>query len=310
MASLVRLASRLPPARRPAAEAIRAVLADGLTRLQANEAGVGSGDVEAVHQMRVAVRRLRSDLRTFRPLLQPHWADELSSALRPLAASLGAVRDLDVLVARFETRGADLAADLAPLTADLRGLRDMARTALIESLTSPAHAALVARVVAAVREPQIGPLAHGDARDVLPPLVTAAWRRLARQADPLARALARDPGAPADTDLHRARILAKRARYASEAASQFMGRRRGRAAARFARRLANVQQLLGEHQDTTGLLRELRDGVTNHSADARMAFAAGRLFEREAEAATEVRAAFPGTWAELRRPRLRRWLDR
>jgi CHAD domain-containing protein len=310
MASLVRLASRLPAARRPAAEAVRAVLADGLTRLLANEAGVRAGDVEAVHQMRVAVRRLRSDLRTLRPLLQSDWANELSAALRPLAASLGAVRDLDVLVERFESRGADLAGDLAPLTADLRGLREIARTALIESLVSPDHAALVARVVAAAGEPQLGPLARGDARDALPPLVTAAWRRLARQADPLARALARDAAGPADTDLHRARILAKRARYASEAASLSLGRRRGRAAARFARRLADLQQLLGEHQDATGLIRELRDGVTNHPSDARLAFAAGRLFEREADAATRARRAFPGIWAQLRRPRLRRWLDR
>jgi CHAD domain-containing protein len=310
MASLVRLATRLPPARHPAAEAIRAVLADGLTRLLDNEAGVRGGDVEAVHQMRVAVRRLRSDLRTFRPLLQSDWANELSSALRPLAASLGAVRDLDVLVERFDSRGADMVGELAPLTADLRGLRDVARSALMESLASPDHAALVARVVAAAREPRLGPLARGDARDALPPLVTAAWRRLARQADPLARSLARDADGPADTELHRARILAKRARYASEAASRFLGRRRGRAAARFARRLADVQQLLGEHQDATGMIRELRDGVTNHASDARMSFAAGRLFEREADAATQARHAFPGMWAELRRPRLRRWLDR
>jgi CHAD domain-containing protein len=310
MASLVRLASRLPPARRPAAEAVRAVLADGLARLLANEAAARAGDVEAVHQMRVAVRRLRSDLRTFRPLLQSDWANELSAALRPLAASLGAVRDLDVVVERFETRGADVAGDLAPLTADLRGLRDVARTALIESLGSPDHAALVARVAAAAREPQLGPLASGDARDALPPLVTAAWRRLARQTDPLVRALARDAGGPADTELHRARILAKRARYASEAASRFLGRRRGRAAARFARRLADVQQLLGDHQDATGMIRELRDGVTNHSSDSRLGFAAGRLFEREADAASQARRALPGMWAELRRPRLRRWLDR
>jgi len=310
MASLVRLASRLPPARRSAAEAVRAALADGLTRLLANEAGVRAGDVEAVHQMRVAVRRLRSDLRTLRPLLQAGWANDLSAALRPLAASLGAVRDLDVLVARFETGGADLAGDLAPLIADLRGLCEVARTALIESLGSPAHAALVARVVAAAREPQLGPLASGDAGDVLPPLVTAAWRRLARTADPLARALAHDVVDPADTELHRARILAKRARYASEATSQFLGRRRGRAATRFARRLADVQGLLGEHQDATGMIRELRDGVTNRPSDARMAFAAGRLFEREAAAADQARRAFPGMWSELRRPRLRRWLDR
>jgi len=310
MASLVRLATRLPPARRPAADAVRAVLAAGLTRLFANEPGVRGGDVEAVHQMRVAVRRLRSDLRTFRPLLRSDWANELSAALRPLAASLGAVRDLDVLVVRLETNGPDLIAELAPMADDLRGLRNIARSALIESLASPDHAALVARVVAAAREPQLGPLARGDARDALPPLVTAAWRRLARKADQLARSLARDPNGPADTELHRTRILAKRARYASEAASQFLGRRRGKAAARFARRLADVQQLLGEHQDATGMIRELRDGVTNHASDARMGFAAGRLFEREASAAARARHAFPGVWAELRRPRLRRWLDR
>jgi CHAD domain-containing protein len=310
MASLVRLATRLPPARRPAAEAIRAVLADGLTRLLANEAGVRAGDVEAVHQMRVAVRRLRSDLRTFRPLLESGWANDLSSTLRPLAASLGAVRDLDVLVERIESHGEDLVGELAPLAADLRGLRDVARTALIESLGSADHAALVARVVAAAREPPFGPLVRGDARDVLPPLVTAAWRRLARQADPLARSLARNADGPADTELHRVRILAKRARYASEATSRFLGRRRGRAAARFARRLADVQQLLGEHQDATGVIRELRDGVTNHPSDTRMAFAAGRLFEREADAAMEARHTFLGMWTELRRPRLRRWLDR
>lgn len=260
--------------------------------------------------MRVAVRRLRSDLRTLKPLLDGAWADELSDALRPLAGSLGAVRDLDVLVDRFERDGPDLVPDLAPLVADLRALRDVARTALIESLGSPAHAALLEHVVAAARNPQLAPAASGEARDVLPPIVTGAWRRVARRADPLARALSRDVGGPGDSDLHRVRILAKRARYASEAASGSIGRRRGRAAARFARRLAEVQDLLGEHQDATGMIRELRDAVASHPSDARMAFAAGRLLERQVAAAGRARATFPGTWAQLRRPRLRRWLDR
>src|SRR6266545_2039811 len=219
MAFLVRLATRQPPARPTAADAIRAALADGLSRLLANEGGVRAGDIEAVHQMRVAVRRLRSDLRTLKPLLEAAWADELSDALRPLAGSLGAVRDLDVLTDRFERDGADLVRDLAPLLADLRGLRDVARFALIESLGSPAHAALLEHVVAAARNPRLAPEASGDARDVMPRLVTGAWRRVARRADPLARALARDISGPGDSDLHRVRILAKRARYASEAAS-------------------------------------------------------------------------------------------
>jgi CHAD domain-containing protein len=310
MAILTRLASQPPTARTPAADAVRAALGDAATRLQRNEGGVRAGDVEAVHQMRVAVRRLRSDLRTLKPLLRSDWADELSASLRPLAASLGAVRDLDVLVERLEARGADLAADLAPLIRDLGDLRDIARMALIASLGSPAHAALVERVTTAAREPQLAPQAALAADEVLPALVTAAWRRLARRADRLARALARDVAAPADTELHRVRILAKRARYAAEAASRALGPRRGRAATRFARRLAEVQQLLGEHQDVTGVIRELRDAVGADGSDARMAFAAGRLLEREVAAAAHARAAFPGLWAELRRPRLRRWLDR
>lgn len=310
MAILTRLASQPAAAPLSAADAVRAALADGARRLQLNEGGVRAGDVEAVHQMRVAVRRLRSDLRTLKPLLRNEWAEELSDALRPLAGSLGAVRDLDVLVERLEADGADLAADLAPLMRDLRDLRDIARMALIHSLGSPEHAALLERVATAAREPQLTPLAALPARDVLPPLVAAAWQRLVRNADRLARAAARDVAGPADTDLHRVRILAKRARYAAETASTALGAGRGRAATRFARRLADLQQLLGEHQDLTGVIRELRDAVGAHASDEQMAFAAGRLLEREVAATCEARAAFPGLWAELRRPKLRRWLDR
>jgi CHAD domain-containing protein len=310
MAILTRLASRSPATAPTAAEAVRATLADGVARLQANETLARAGDVEAVHQMRVAVRRLRSDLRTLKPLLDADWTDELSESLRPLAASLGAVRDLDVLVARLEARAADLSEDLGALIGGLHELRDMARGALVESLGSPPHAELVARVVSAARDPQLSPLAAFPAIEVVPPLVSAGWRRLARRGDRLATALAADPNVPDDADVHRVRILAKRARYAAEAAQRVLGPRRGRAAARFARRLAAAQQLLGEHQDVTGVLRELRDAVDAHPSDARLAFAAGRLFERELAVAAGCRAAFPGLWVELRRPRLRRWLDR
>jgi CHAD domain-containing protein len=310
MAILTPLTAEPPVPRRSAADAVRDALAEGVTRLLRNEGGVRACDVEAVHQMRVAVRRLRSDLRTMKPLLDADWADELSSALRPLAASLGAVRDLDVLVQRIESDAGDLAADLTMLVQNLCALRDIARGALIASLGSTEHAALLERVAAAARSPQLSPLATLDADDALPELVAAAWRRLARRADRVARALARDPAEPDDAKLHRVRILAKRARYAAEAATGALGQSRGRAAARFARRLATIQGLLGEHQDVIGVMRELRDAVGAGGSDPRLAFAAGRLLEREAAAAARARVAFPGLWAEVRRPRLRRWLDR
>src|SRR5207237_4653320 len=51
----------------------------------------------AVHQMRVGVRRLRTDLRTFRPVLDPLWANGLRVELSWLADKLGAARDAEVL---------------------------------------------------------------------------------------------------------------------------------------------------------------------------------------------------------------------
>jgi inorganic triphosphatase YgiF len=64
------------------------------------------GDVEAVHEMRVAVRRLRSVLRSARPLLDEGWVGSLRDELDWLAHALGAVRDLDELLLDLAGGGA------------------------------------------------------------------------------------------------------------------------------------------------------------------------------------------------------------
>src|SRR6266508_3298668 len=65
-------------------------------------------DPEGVHQMRVATRRLRADLRTFRPVLDREWSEPLRNELRWLGRSLGAVRDADVMLASLRDRAAGL----------------------------------------------------------------------------------------------------------------------------------------------------------------------------------------------------------
>ncbi len=71
-----------------AAEVVRHALAASTVRLIRHDAGVRLGsDPEAVHQARVAVRRLRSDLRTFRPLAIREWSDRLRDELRWIGAS-------------------------------------------------------------------------------------------------------------------------------------------------------------------------------------------------------------------------------
>src|SRR5207302_6077556 len=66
-----------------------------------NDQGVRDGDPEAVHDMRVATRRMRSTLRTFRPLLDATRTEPLRRELHWLAGLLGAVRDGDVMAARL-----------------------------------------------------------------------------------------------------------------------------------------------------------------------------------------------------------------
>src|SRR5206468_1899371 len=89
-------------ARPPAAEIVRRAIAQSYARLDANELGVFDGrDPEAIHQARVATRRLRSDLRTFEPLMDRDWTTRLRADLQWLGADLGDVRDLEVLRARL-----------------------------------------------------------------------------------------------------------------------------------------------------------------------------------------------------------------
>src|ERR1700674_3843289 len=95
----------------PARDVIRSVVAQSVAALLYHDPLVRtSRDPEAVHQARVATRRLRSHLRTFGPLLDQEWTDPLRSELGWLALSLGAVRDQEVLLERLRERAKSLPA--------------------------------------------------------------------------------------------------------------------------------------------------------------------------------------------------------
>ena len=86
-------------------------------------------DPEGVHQARVATRRLRSDLRTFRPLLDREWASALRTELDWLARELGVVRDGDVMLERMRTHASQLPqVDARGATPVLTTLETSART--------------------------------------------------------------------------------------------------------------------------------------------------------------------------------------
>ena len=144
-------------------EVVAAAIAAGVTRMIRHDPGVRLGDdPEHVHQARVGTRRLRSDLRTFRSLLDGEWVTEMRAELGWAAAALGEVRDADVLTERMQARIASLpAADARPGAALLRRLatqRDAARARLLEVLNSDRYVALLdALSRAAADPPLLGP---------------------------------------------------------------------------------------------------------------------------------------------------------
>ena len=126
------------------AEAGRKVMRFHLARMIAREPGVRSGhDLEDVHAMRVATRRQRAAWRVFGAAFRPGRTKRYRTGLRDVAARLGAVRDLDVLLEAADSYRADLPVTeqraMEPLLADWRTHRDDARVLLIRELDSDGY---------------------------------------------------------------------------------------------------------------------------------------------------------------------------
>lgn len=308
-----------PPPRRPsrsdsaaeviayalAVDVIRTLSHDPLVRLRA---GVGNNDT-AVHQMRVGLRRLRTDLRVFGPLLDRAWVGPLDGELRWIAGVLGPARDAEVQRERLRrTAAQDPSYPLDPdvidgIDAELALWQDQALEALDNALDTPRYLALASALVAAAAGPPTTGLAAGPADTVLPALVSREWRKFARRADVLAGPGQHHGGHP-DQEWHDVRKLAKRARYASEVTAFAVGA----PAADLAQGLAAVGELLGSHQDACVAAQTWLQ--INHSAphDRRLAVTTARLFERERDTARGAQAAYPALWREVSERRPAGWL--
>jgi CHAD domain-containing protein len=111
-----------------------------------------------------------------------------------------------------------------------------------------------------------------------------------------------------DADLHRVRIAAKRARYAAELAARCVPAEQAEEARRLAEDLGALQDLLGRHQDAVVAVAETHAAASAHEGDLELIVAAGRVIERELQAARLERSGFPDLWRSLSRPRRRRWM--
>src|SRR2546428_4526178 len=280
-----------------AGDVVRHAIAVSVASLMRHDPGVRLGDdPEDVHRARVATRRLRSQLRTFRALLDTEWANALREDLRWLGSGLGSVRDRQVMAQRIRSRSNALAEDdgptVADLAAELQAESEEARGRLVLDMRSDRYIDLIERLVEASRAPALTADAQPRAELVLAGLARRDWKQLRKGVAAL-------PDQPADAELHRIRILAKRVRYAAEAAEPIAGKRAGRTADA----AAALQDVLGDHQDSVTAQQWLRE-----AGEGGRAFVAGELTALEREMAAHDRAAWHNVWKKVDRKRLRRWM--
>ena len=275
--------------------------------LLAREPGTRLGeDIEELHDMRVATRRLRAAIDFFVDAL-PVRAQTFRSELTWLAGVLGNVRDLDVQIDRLDEMdewvtagvaadGGDGGSPLEELRILLAAQRAWARRDLLDALDSSRWERLTSGLVAMVQPVprRRTPAARQPATAVLPDLVTSRHRAVMKAA----RRARRSGQAP---DFHRLRIRCKRLRYSLEFTAGVYGGR----TERFTRKLAKLQDALGLMQDAEVATARLLALATSAGAGGpdrlppRTVFAMGAVAERYRVESTELLTQMPRRLAVL-----------
>jgi CHAD domain-containing protein len=283
-------------------------LAEQAERIAAEDLRVRRDEPDAVHQLRVAARRARSALQSYRRLLDRERTDPIVDDLREFGRALAPARDAEVLHARIRAGLDDLEPDLllgpvqAQVTRHFARAEAEAAAAVLGTLDGEPYARLRTALDELVQHPPLTKRAARPARKELPAHVARAMRRLDR-----AVAVAVDPAVAEherDAAVHAARKAGKRLRYATEVARPAVGKD----AKRFAKGLKAFQTALGEHQDTVVARNALRELGAQAGTAGENGFAFGVLHGHDAARAARIEAELPHLWARAGRRRTRRWL--
>lgn len=247
-------------------EAASKVLRFNFDRLLKWEAAVRSdSDAEALHDMRVATRRMRAAWRVFDDSFRPGRTRKIRRRLEKMADRLGAVRDLDVLIDGLESYRSGLGADgrpgLDPLLSSWRRQRKEARALLLDELDSPGYAGFTkdmeeflsggassASVMATPSQPH-------RVKDCAPSLLWAAYEAVRAYELVL-------PWASVET-VHDLRIASKWLRYGLE----FFGEALGPDGPRLLQRVVALQDHLGCLHDADVAAKLARDILVARAGD-------------------------------------------
>jgi CHAD domain-containing protein len=291
------------------ADVVRASIQAGLNRILDHEyvlrLDAEDPSPEAIHQTRVAARRLRSDLQTFQAVLDPLWVSHTLNELKWLGGELGLVRDVDVLGQHLDLSGSPKVGDkgVTGLREQLQDQRRVAAERVAEALQSERYLLLLDKLHAAVERPPFldkGTGRGGDIRPTqkaskaLPKVVKRPWKKLRKEARGAGRK-------PTDRQLHKIRIRAKRLRYAAEAAEAVVGKKASRVAAS----AEGLQTQLGDHHDAVVAEAWLR--IRAKGVSPKVAFSAGLLAGEQIRRQQLYREDWRAGWVKVDR-RAREWL--
>jgi CHAD domain-containing protein len=240
---------------------------------------------DAVHQLRVAARRLRAALRVYRRLLPD--TERLRTDLRWLGRQLADARDLEVQEEHLASVIGTLPSELvvgpvsARLTRHFSPASAAAREAVTATLAAKRYRRMLDDLARLLTDPDLPSRASRPAAKELPKHLRRAYRTTKRRLS-------------GDT-LHRARKAGKRYRYALEAAEPAVGKK-----ARKARKRAKeFTKVLGEHQDGLVAQPVLRDlGMQAHMAGEN-GFTYGLLLAQERARCARVEEVYPAYWRRL-----------
>jgi CHAD domain-containing protein len=236
--------------------------------------------------MRVATRRIRAIIRAVHSFLAPEWTEPVRLEVGWIGSLLGEVRDWDVLLGSFRQNFHDFSSheqrSFQSILNKFDDQRSMARAKLIEGLRSDRYLNLLDHVEDSLTHLpfQPSPLTIAD-------LAKKAFHQLEDFVN-TSNCLFPKP------ELHRTRILLKRARYALELAEPFLGKR----ANRFLQQAKDMQDLLGQHQDAVVAESRLL-ALKQHSRGAGIAYVTGLMVERLRNRQTQVYQQIPKQWEKL-----------
>ena len=274
-------------------EALRAILLETLGHLLANQPAALAGDPEGVHQVRVAVRRIRSALRLFSPHLEPHATRLFEDKLRQAGQTIGEARDWDVFCGEVlaqvsENPEARKSSEMMKAPAEAR--RAAAHKTGVRQLQDKSFRALVLGLAAWIEggredSSQVG--GDGLKRDI----GVIAGNLLDRlDAKATKRGSAVRPDASAE-ELHPLRKSLKKVRYSVEFLESIFPAKKAK---RFLSHLETLQDALGEINDAAMAAR-LAEGL---AADKHLELApsVAAISLNRGRAAQDAIKDLPKTW--------------